>query len=64
MDELKMSADDKASPVQDDVIPPEVLDDDFGCCYPGECCMPGLHLLSECHTAADIEAQHKETPND
>lgn len=34
------------------------------CCYPGgECCMPGLHLLSECHTAGDIEAQHEETPN-
>lgn len=29
--------------------PPE-----FGCCLPeGECCMPGLHFPSECHTAAD-----------
>lgn len=37
--------------------------DGFGCCSPGECCMPGLHLLSECHTAADMEAQHEETPN-
>lgn len=35
----------------------------FGCCYQGECCMPGIHLLSECHTAADVEAQYEETPN-
>lgn len=34
--------------------PPE-----FGCCLPpGECCMPGLHFPSECHTAADYERQH------
>lgn len=33
-------------------------EDGFGCCYPGECCMPGLHMLSECHTAADIEAHN------
>ena len=32
-------------------------DDGIGCCYPGECCMPGLHMLSECHTAADAEAE-------
>ena len=38
-------------------------DDGLGCCYPGECCMPGLHMRSECHTAADIEAQFQETPN-
>ena len=38
-------------------------DDGFGCCYPGECCMPGMHMLSECHTAADVEAQNDETPN-
>ena len=38
-------------------------DDGFGCCYPGECCMPGLHMRSECHTAADVEAQYEETPN-
>lgn len=31
--------------------PPE-----FGCCLPpGECCMPGLHFQSECHTAADYQ---------
>lgn len=35
--------------------PPE-----FGCCLPpGECCMPGLHFPSECHTAADYEAAHR-----
>lgn len=26
-----------------------------GCCFPGECCMPGFHLKSECHTADMIE---------
>lgn len=43
--------------------PPE-----FDCCLPpGECCMPGLHFPSECHTAADYEREHgadwRETPN-
>lgn len=38
-------------------------DDGFGCCFPGECCMPGEHLRSECHTAADYEAQMEEPPN-
>ena len=34
--------------------PPE-----FGCCLPpGECCMPGLHFPSECHTAADYVRAH------
>jgi len=47
----------------EDSGPPE-----FGCCLPpGECCMPGLHFPSECHTAADYERQHgvdwRETPN-
>ena len=33
--------------------PPE-----FGCCLPpGECCMPGLHFPSECHTAGDYERE-------
>ncbi len=41
---------------------------DFGCCLPpGECCMPGLHFPSECHTAADYEREHgadwREPPN-
>ena len=31
---------------------------EFGCCLPpGECCMPGLHFPSECHTAADYERE-------
>ncbi|MBL8473958.1 MAG: hypothetical protein JNM98_19355 [Rhodocyclaceae bacterium] len=30
----------------------------FGCCLPpGECCMPGLHFPSECHTADDYERE-------
>jgi len=44
----------------------ECIDDDydneprehleFGCCLPpGECCMPGLHFPSECHTVTDYE---------
>ena len=33
--------------------PPE-----FDCCLPdGECCMPGLHFPSECHTADDYERE-------
>lgn len=24
--------------------------EDFDCLFPGNCCMPGLHLTSECHT--------------
>lgn len=39
----------------------DFADDDVGCCYPGECCMPGEHIRSECHTAADIDAQFQET---
>lgn len=37
-------------------------DDDhtLGCVFPGECCMPGLHLKSECHTAAMMVEQHYE----
>lgn len=35
---------------------------DFGCCMPGECCMPGLHFPSECHTAAMYEAAHPLVP--
>lgn len=37
----------------DDSGPPS-----FGCCLPpGECCMPGFHFPSECHTAADYERE-------
>lgn len=28
-----------------------------GCCFPGECCMPGPHYESECHTAEMLLAQ-------
>jgi hypothetical protein len=31
--------------------------DEWGCCYPGTCCMPGEHMKSECHTAEDLIAQ-------
>lgn len=38
----------------EDHSPPE-----FGCCLPaGECCMPGLHFPSECHTTGDYERAH------
>ena len=34
---------------------------EFGCCLPpGECCMPGLHFPSECHTAEAYEASQGE----
>lgn len=30
---------------------------EFGCCLPpGECCMPGLHFPSECHTSDDYDS--------
>jgi 3-hydroxymyristoyl/3-hydroxydecanoyl-(acyl carrier protein) dehydratase len=29
---------------------------EFGCHFPDECVMPGLHFRSECHTAEMIEA--------
>ena len=44
-------------PVADDDpnAPPE-----FGCCLPpGECCMPGLHFPSECHTSDDYDIHHE-----
>ncbi len=28
----------------------------FGCCFPKECQMSGLHFMSECHTAEMYEA--------
>jgi hypothetical protein len=40
-------------------------DDAWGCRYaPGVCCMPGEHMMSECHTAEDAEACYAVTPND
>lgn len=28
-----------------------------GCVFPGQCCMPGPHFTSECHTAEMIRMQ-------
>lgn len=56
MDDPNMHAYDDQYDLDDDEPrgPPE-----FGCCLPeGECCMPGLHFPSECHTAADYERAH------
>lgn len=33
-------------------------EDDFGCLFPGSCCMPELHFVSECHTAEMAEEMH------
>jgi hypothetical protein len=33
-----------------------------GCLFPGECCMPGIHYTSECHTPEmmeDLEAEYR-----
>ena len=38
----------------------EPQEDEIGCCFPGECCMPGEHFKHECHTAAMIEQWNKE----
>lgn len=38
-----------------------------GCLFPGECCMPGPHYESECHTPEMLMAQEAEAashPND
>ncbi len=34
--------------------------DEFGCCFPGRCCMPGYHYTSECHTPEMMEELHAE----
>jgi len=31
-----------------------------GCLFPGKCCMPGPHDMSECHTADMIEQFNRE----
>jgi hypothetical protein len=36
--------------------------DPIGCLFPGTCCMPGIHLESECHTAEMIEAIEESEP--
>lgn len=32
-----------------------------GCCFPGECCMPGPHFRHECHTAEMIRSYEYRT---
>ncbi len=36
----------------------ESMDDD--CLFPGECCMPGFHQPSECHTPDMLGQYYKE----
>jgi hypothetical protein len=31
--------------------------EEFGCVFPGKCCMPGPHFTDECHTVAMIEGR-------
>lgn len=57
---LDICEDDADNCIHDCGFSDEDEDDGFGCCYPGECCMPGLHMLSECHTAEDIEQQNSD----
>jgi hypothetical protein len=38
--------------------------DEWGCCYPDKCCMPGEHMKSECHTAEDFIAQTEGEPEE
>lgn len=48
--------------IDDDLL--EDLEDDadgFGCHFPKECCMPGVHLRSECHTAEMLDEIQNET---
>lgn len=33
-------------------------EEEYGCCFPGECCMPGDHFPSECFTPEMAEALH------
>lgn len=42
----------------------EPSEDEEGCCFPDECCMPGLHMKSECHTAEMIEDYEKSLTGD
>lgn len=54
-----------------DLDPPEPTDeelredeevaesDEWVCCFPDQCCMPGLHRASECHIAEDLIAMEQ-----
>lgn len=33
----------------------------WGCLFPGACCMPGPHMVDECHTAEMLMQQHAES---
>ena len=45
----------------DDYRPPETRwEDQWGCLFPAECCMPGEHQISECYTAEEYEAMMRE----
>ncbi len=34
-------------------------ENELGCCFPEECCMPGPHYRYECHTAEMLMEQHE-----
>lgn len=38
----------------------DFMDDEDGCEFPGQCCMPGPHTRSECHTAEMIQDYERE----
>lgn len=38
----------------------ENFEDEDGCLFPDECCMPGFHTTDECHTAEMVEELYKE----
>ena len=48
IDELICGFDDDERGMQDD-------DAKMDCCFPGKCCMPSDHFVSECHTAGMAE---------
>ncbi len=57
---MQNDPDDDLDDEEDDIV--IVRHDDWyedGCIFPGECCMPGEHLKSECHTAEMLDMQHE-----
>jgi hypothetical protein len=38
-------------------------EDEWGCEFPGKCCMPGDHMRSECYTAEMAEEWYRENPD-
>lgn len=45
----------------DDYRPPQTRwEDEIGCYFSGECCIPGEHRKSECHTAEEYEDMMRE----